>query len=262
MFQEMLQCKGGTPLYKLLIVDDEFEIRHGISHYFPWDELGFSIAGDAENGQQALDFLVDCPVDVILCDIKMPVKSGLDLARELFANQVKIKIVFLSGHKDFEFVKEALIYGARDYIVKPTKYKELAAVFSKIKVELDRESKPDSTLQPLNQVSDDDVLINKIKSYVEQNFPTACLKDAASIVHMNPYYVSTYFKKKTGYSFSDYVIATKMEKAAEYLANPQYKTYEISEMVGYGNPKNFSKSFKAFYGKNPREYRINLDEKW
>jgi two-component system, response regulator YesN len=228
-------------MYKLLIVDDEYEIRHGISHYFPWDELGFAIAGEAENGQQALEFLAGQPVDAILCDIKMPVKSGLDLARELFEQGVKTKIVFLSGHKDFEFVKQALIYGARDYIVKPTKYKELANVFGKIKDELDRESKQDEPSEPQQPGSAEDVLIGKIKTYVESHFSTACLKDAARIVHMNPYYVSTYFKKKTGRSFSDYVIATKMNKAAEYFADPQYKTYEISELVGYGNPKNFSK---------------------
>jgi two-component system response regulator YesN len=243
-------------MYKLLIVDDEFEIRHGISNYFPWDELGFMIAGESENGQQALEFIAHTPVDVILCDIKMPVKSGLELARELYAKNDTTKIVFLSGHKDFEYVKEALIYGAKNYIVKPTKYKELAAVFSQLKDELDRERNIDTL--PTAQETAGDPQIDRIKAYVEEQFRTVTLKDIAGVVHMNPYYVSTYFRKKTGRSFSDYINEVKMRKAAEYLADPSYKTYEISELVGYVNPKNFSKSFKAFYGKNPREYRMDM----
>jgi two-component system response regulator YesN len=246
-------------MYSMFIVEDEYEIRQGISNYFPWDELGFHIAGEAENGQQALDFLKDQSVDVILCDIKMPIKSGLELARELYNDNSKVKIVFLTGHKDFDYVKEALVYGAKGYIVKPTKYRELAEVFGKIKEELDRETK--SAVPIPKPQGDEEVLICRIKSYVQEHYRTACLKDVAQIVHMNPYYVSTYFKKKTGQSFSDYVLAVKMAKAAEYLADPQYKTYQISELVGYGNPKNFSKSFKAFYGKNPREFRLNFQER-
>jgi two-component system, response regulator YesN len=240
-------------MYNLLIVEDEIEIRHGISNYFPWDELGFQVAGDAENGQEALDFLRCHEVDVILCDIKMPVKSGLELARELYETGHSAKIVFLSGYRDFDYIKEALVYGAKNYIVKPTKYKELAEVFGRIKEELDKEL---STARRLPMDDEhDDPLVQKIIMYVKEHFLTANLKDAAQIVHMNPYYISSWFKKKMGLSFSDYILSVKMEKAAEYLADPYYKTYEISDLVGYSNPKNFSKAFKAYYGKNPRDFR-------
>lgn len=239
-------------MYQLLIVDDEYEIRHGISNYFPWDELGFQVAGEAENGEEALIFLRAHPVDVILCDIKMPVKSGLELASELKSAGNPVKIIFLTGHKEFELVKEALIYGARDYIVKPTKYQELARIFLKLKKELDqeRQTEPEQL-----EHTDSDVMIRKIKEHMRQHFLTVQLKDVALIVHMNPYYISTYFKKKTGQSFSDYLLSVKMEKAAKYLQDPQYKTYQVSELVGYSNPKNFSKAFKLYYGRNPRQFR-------
>jgi two-component system, response regulator YesN len=243
-------------MYKLLLVDDESGIRHGVSHYFPWDEHGFTIVGETENGADALDFLEKTPVDVILCDIKMPVKSGLELARELYMANNKTKIVFLTGYKDFDLVKEALVYGAADYLVKPTKYKELSEVFTRLKEELDRDKREKLLLhEDDDNAANDNLLIRKIKAYVEEHYSSACLNDVAEIVHMNPYYVSAYFKKKTGHSFSAYINEVKMKKAAEYLANPYYKTYQISELIGYGNPKNFSKAFKAFYGKTPREFR-------
>lgn len=239
-------------MYKLLIVEDEYEIRHGIRHYFPWDELGFIVSGEAENGEEALEFLQHHPVDVILSDIKMPLKSGLDLAKELNEKNDKTPIVFLSGHKDFELVKEALVYGAKDYIVKPTKYQELAKVFQKIKDGLDSTNK----LNPMDTINcESALLIGQIKDYIKKNFRTVQLSDLARIAHMNPFYLSTYFKNKTGHSFRDYVISIKMEKAMEYLKDSQYKIYEISEMVGYSNPRNFSKAFHAYFGENPQQSR-------
>ena len=59
-------------MYKLLIVDDEYEIRVGLANYFPWDSVGFVVIGTCENGQQALDFLSQNIPQVILCDVEMP----------------------------------------------------------------------------------------------------------------------------------------------------------------------------------------------
>jgi len=81
------------------------------------------------------------------------------------------------------------------------------------------------------------------------------LEHAAAAVHMNPSYVSTYFKKATGTNFSEFVLAYKMEKAAELLQERQWKTFEISEMVGYANVKNFIRSFKDYFGQTPGQYR-------
>ncbi|MFB9276220.1 response regulator transcription factor [Cohnella cellulosilytica] len=237
-------------MYQLLVVDDEFEIRNGISHYFPWSELGFVVAGEAENGKDALDFIRDHPVDAVLCDIKMPLMSGLEFAKALHERKHAAKVVFLTGYKDFELVKEALVYGARNYIVKPTKYQELANVFHKIKEELDEEGRAGR-----NGERTGDYLISQIKDFVAEHYKTVQLKDVAEVVHMNPYYLSTLFKKKTGQPFSDYVLSVKMETAAKHLRNPANKTYEVSEWVGYSNPKNFSNAFKAYFGKSPRQFR-------
>lgn len=248
-------------MYKLLIVDDEQEIRNGISNYFPWNEIGFYIVGQCENGKQALDFIEKFPVDVLLCDIKMPVLSGIDIARELYNRKSKIKIIFLSGYKDFEYAQSALKYKVKNYILKPTKYKELYNIFTEIKEELDNDalkikmSKGSTYLQEDNVPSYNQKIINSIKNYVREHYKTATLEDVAQLVHMNPAYLSKFFKEKTKESFSDFVIFVKMEKAAELLNDISYKTYEISEMVGYSNAKNFTRMFKKYFNKTPRQYR-------
>ncbi len=98
-------------------------------------------------------------------------------------------------------------------------------------------------------------IISVIKNYVESNFREVTLEDLTNQVHMNPDYISKFFKQKTGQNFSDYLIEVRMKKAAELLDDIRYKTYEISDMVGYSNSFNFTRTFKNYYGMSPREYR-------
>nr|WP_275983710.1 response regulator [Paenibacillus hamazuiensis] len=240
------------------MVDDEIEIRSGLSQYFPWHEIGFELVAEFDNGRKALDYLLANPADVLLCDIIMPVMSGLELARELRQASLPTKIIFLSGHKDFEFAKQALAYDVKGYIVKPTNYNELLSTFSSLKLELDK-SKP----MPANEektepaATFDGKVVAAIKAYVEEHYATATLEEAAALVHMNPFYVSKYFKDKTGQYFSDFLVEIKMKKAAELLMDIRYKTYEVSELIGYSQAKNFTRTFKRFYGVSPREFRNN-----
>lgn len=107
-------------MYKILIADDVAEICNGLSLYFPWHEFGFEVAGQAADGAQVMEFIASNPVDVLLCDIKMPVMDGIAVAKELFYRKSPVKIVFISAYKEFEYAKKALAYGVVDYLVKPT----------------------------------------------------------------------------------------------------------------------------------------------
>ncbi|MBD2844844.1 response regulator [Paenibacillus sp. IB182496] len=247
-------------MYTLLLVDDEKEIRSGLSQYFPWHEVGFELVGQCADGKQALDFLETREVDVLLCDIRMPVLSGLDVARRLHERKSRAKVVFLSGYKDFEYAKQAMAYGVKSYIVKPTKYSELFDVFSSLKLELDEAAaRGAGEASAAPTASFNEQVIAAIREYVETHYAKATLEEAARVVHMNPHYVSKYFKDKTGENFSDYVTAVKMNKAAELLRDIRYKTYEVSEMVGYSYAKNFTRTFKKVHGVSPREYRNNYE---
>lgn len=247
-------------MYQLLIADDEYEIRNGLSSYFPWEQVGFEVACLAQNGQEVLERVESQHIDAILCDIQMPIMTGIEVARELHQRKSPISIVFLSGYREFEYAQQALEYGVKNYILKPTKFNELQHVFGKLQEELDRKRNHPATLSPAEKEPPAlESVIAKIKSYLDQNYRDATLESTARVVHMNPYYLSTYFKKKTGENFSDYLIAVKMEKAKEFLKDHQHRTYEISEMVGYRNAKNFTRTFRKYAGKSPREYR-NQDD--
>lgn len=237
--------------YQLLIVNDEYEIRTGLANYFPWSDIGFEVAGECGNGREALEFMDSHPIHVILCDIRMPVMDGLELAKELSGRNAGTKIVFLSGYKEFDYVRQALLYRASDYILKPTRFEQIKEVFGKLKHELDEELQPHNTLSA-QEPSD---IIKSIKRIVQEQLTFVTLESVAKEVYMNPFYISKLFKQKTGENFMDYVTRCRMEKAAKMLGDSLYKTYEISEMAGYSNPKNFARAFKKYYGLTPSEYR-------
>ncbi|MEF2244215.1 response regulator transcription factor [Paenibacillus sp. IITD108] len=244
-------------MYNLLIVDDDYEIRNGLCKYFPWDSIGFRVVGNVENGKEAYDFILNNEVDVVLCDIKMPVMSGLDLALKLNASNSHVQIIFFSAYKDFEFAQIALEAGVRRYLLKSTNYNELIRAFSNIKEELDN-------IEELSQKSQDqqdpsggftEKVIATVKQYVETHYRDVTLEVLSQQVHMNPDYLSKYFKKHAGQLFSDYLTTVRMEAAARLLADIQLKIYEVSDMVGYSNSFNFTRAFKNYYGVTPGDYR-------
>lgn len=262
---------GVFGLYKLLIVEDEYEIRNGLIKYFPWSKIGFEVVGEAEDGKQALEYAEKKPVDVMLCDIKLPLMSGIDVARELYNMKSKVKVVFLSAYREFEFAQKAIMYGVKNYVVKTATYDELVDAFTFIRNELDDEKLANSANKDHTYAENSDGLydendfqcvnekiINKIKEYIMNNYKDANLEDASRLVYLSANYISKYFKKYTGLNFSDYLLQVRMNKAAELLLNIQYKTYEVSEMVGYSNSKNFARAFKSYSGKSPREYRLGV----
>ncbi|OUS74356.1 DNA-binding response regulator [Paenibacillus sp. MY03] len=246
-------------MYNLLLVDDEADAREALSNYFPWNEVGFRIAGQAGNGKEALEFLLknDPPIDVILTDIKMPVMSGIELAEAVYERKHDAQVIFLSSYREFDYAQKALKYRVKNYIVKPAKYQMLLDVFGHLRVELE-EQRRERPARDDEGASEEGLLIARIKAYVRSEYRDATLDHAAQQVHLNANYLSFLFKQKTGQNFSDYLIRVKMEVALKLLRDMRYKTYEISEMVGYANAKNFTRTFKSFYGKTPSEYRNGL----
>ncbi len=83
-------------LYKIMIVDDEAEIREGIAHKIDWKAVGFEIVADAENGRDALEKAEALDLDVVLTDIKMPFMDGLELGAELSRRKPNLKLIVFS----------------------------------------------------------------------------------------------------------------------------------------------------------------------
>ena len=103
-------------------------------------------------------------------------------------------------------------------------------------------------------------LIDRVKDYIAVHYAeNLTLAVLSEIFYVCPAYLSRLFKKKTSINFVDYLTALRMEKAKELLENPSLKVYNIAEMVGYENPRYFSRLFKEAAGCSPQEYRNSLN---
>lgn len=138
-------------MYKIIIADDEDNVREGIRDSLNWDELGFEVVGDFENGRDVLQSLEQLQPDVVLTDINMPLMDGLEVSRYLFEHYPQTKIIILTGYDEFEYAQQALKLKVHDYILKPNTADELSQILSKVKADLDDENRKVEDLSKLKQ---------------------------------------------------------------------------------------------------------------
>ena len=103
-------------IYQVLIVDDEEIVCRGMAQFVKWKEHGFEVAAIATSVDEALLILRKMHIDVVFTDIRMPEKSGIDLLREIREQKFDTQCVILSGYSDFDYAKEAMRYGAVEYL--------------------------------------------------------------------------------------------------------------------------------------------------
>lgn len=119
-------------MLKVLLVDDEMFVRKGMHELIDWHGLGMEIAGEAENGLEALDRAECLQPDVIITDIRMPVLDGLELIRSVVKSpNLEPVFIIISGYHDFKYAQQAIRYGVQDYILKPIDEEEMTATLQK-----------------------------------------------------------------------------------------------------------------------------------
>lgn len=126
-------------MIKLLIADDEENIRKGIRNNVDWEDNGIVVCGEAEDGDEALRLIHETNPDIIVIDIKMPGTSGLDVIEALYSVNHPAKSIIISGYDDFSFAQKALKLGALDYLLKPCRSRDILESVLKIKTEIELE---------------------------------------------------------------------------------------------------------------------------
>lgn len=127
-------------MYTLLLAEDEYSVRKAIINTINWEELGFQIIGEAENGLEALEIVEQYNPDVIITDIRMPFMGGIDLAKLVREINPITKIVFLTGFNDFDYAISAIKLNVIEYLSKPVTAKKMKETLTSIKIKLDEEN--------------------------------------------------------------------------------------------------------------------------
>ena len=126
-------------MYKVFLADDEVVIREGIRSSFPWEGSGFSLVGEAPDGEIALSLMQEIKPDILITDIRMPFIDGLELSRRALASLPWLKIIVLSGFDEFTYAREALVLGVKEYLLKPISAQELEQTLRRVAEQIDEE---------------------------------------------------------------------------------------------------------------------------
>ncbi|TCL56669.1 AraC family two component transcriptional regulator [Kineothrix alysoides] len=123
-------------MFCVQIVDDEPIVRLGLKKLIPWEQLGFRVVCEAQNGEEGLQQLKENKVDLIITDIEMPIMDGIEYIKRVKESKGKQVIVILTAYAEFGYAKSAIRYGVADYILKPIVEEQIIKVLEQIKEKL------------------------------------------------------------------------------------------------------------------------------
>lgn len=139
---------------RVVLADDEPIIVKGLRKLVPWEALGMAIVAQAYDGLELRDAISAHKPDIVISDISMPHLTGIDILKELNDGKLPVKVIFISAYQEFSYARDAVAFGAVDYLVKPIDKHELERVLAKaasLLREEDEELKRKDRLQQMDR---------------------------------------------------------------------------------------------------------------
>lgn len=171
--------------YNLLIADDEYFIRKRLEKIIDWEGLSLQSMGEAENGQEVIDLLQEKEIHILLLDIKMPIKSGIEVMEYIACHNMNTRVIILSGYSDFEYAQKALRLRADDYLIKPIQKEALHASLTTCIQSLQQSHLNARKLEDYNHY--------KLKKYTYNRLTTEDVDGKANSIDGTPISENTYF---------------------------------------------------------------------
>ncbi|WP_162183648.1 response regulator [Wocania ichthyoenteri] len=252
----------------ILVVEDNFELQNFLKQLLS-DQYNVLLS---ENGKQGYYHAKNNIPDLIVSDIMMPEMDGIELCEKLLENSLTkhIPVILLTAKNSTQTKITGLKAGAIEYINKPFNSNELLLkikntlirkeyIISKYRKELI--NKPEIKIGQ----SQDEVFLENLNNIVNErlndpNFKVDELSDKLNMSHSSLYRKCSTL---TGLSLIDYIRQLRLKKAAILLVKYGYNISEVAYMVGFNNPKYFSKSFKSQFKITPKQFKnevINEDD--
>ena len=244
--------------YSVLIIDDEPMMCMGIKEMVDWKSHGFSKIDMRFSYQEGLQAALSGHYHLILCDVRLQEQSGLNIIRQMKEQGVSSVVVIISAFAEFSYAQTALELGVFQYLLKPFPKETLEACLNRLASYLPKQAVVEGSREhpdrPDRRRSN---RIDSILEYIQDNAsdPSLSLSRVASAFYMNASYLGQRFHQQTGVKFTDYLNLYRIVKACDLLLNSQLLTYEISEMVGFGNINYFHRVFKKVTGVGTEEFR-------
>lgn len=256
----------------LLIVNDEKLTADTMAIEMVWERFGIKQIYVAYNFEDGKKNIQEHTIDIMLCDIEMPGKSGIELLRWVKENYSDIECIFLTCHASFEYAREALELGCQNYLLIPAEYEEIGtAVYRVVKrlkerrqdmeyAEFGRKavrSQVDSVVSQVGEKKSPKAYVEEVLRYIGTHLGEEGLavQEIADYLHLHPVYLNRIFRKEKGYSIGQYIVNERMALAGKLLESGRLSVNSVAEQTGYGSYSNFNMMFKKYYGCTATQYQ-------
>jgi YesN/AraC family two-component response regulator len=249
----------------ILLVDDEEDILDFLERILK-DQ--YTIL-KAENGKEALDILKEEVVQLIICDIMMPVMDGFELCRLLKEDfdYSHIPFILLTAKNTIQSKVKGLELSADAYIEKPFSKEHLLAQITSLLTNRNRlkeyfAASPLVHIKSMAHSKSDERFLETMSEKILEKIEDTDLNVDTLAAMMNMSRVTLYRKIKAISDLSpiELINIIRLKKAAELLAEGDYKIYEISDRVGYSSQSHFSRNFQKQFLMTPTEYIHSLSK--
>ncbi len=254
------------PLPILLLVDDNEEIITYLSALLE-ETYQLRVAG---NGMEAIEVLNKEPIDLVVCDIMMPVMDGFALCRQIKTSAAisHVPIVLLTAKNTIQSKIEGLQLGADAYIEKPFSPDHLKAQISNLlesrkQLRVVFAAKPLTPAVTVAHTNEDARFLERISAYIFESMENEELDTDALSEEMNMSRMTLYRKLKaiTDMPPHEFINVMRLKKSAEILSEGNHKIYEVASMVGYKSTTHFGKLFYKQFGLTPTQFMQNSGAK-
>ncbi|HAL74115.1 MAG TPA: hypothetical protein DCM45_03355 [Clostridiales bacterium] len=250
----------------LLIVEDEAYALQGILDGVDWPALAFSEVFTAKSYAQAREILEKQHVHILLSDIELPEKSGLELIDWANNHRPDTVCIILSCHADFEYARRAVGLKCLDYVIKPVAYDQLTEILRSAQAAL-LNRQQQTALENYGKIyvktisdqktggQDKLSIVETVAQYISDHLAEPLsVEGLARLAYVSPDYLTRAFKKRYGRAVIDYINEQRLLLAGEMLKKKDMSVKSICYAVGFNNFSYFIRQFKRFYGKTPSEF--------
>ncbi len=263
-------------MIKIVVVEDEVLVKKGLILTTDWQRYGCEVVGEASNGLEGIDVITKIKPDIVITDVRMPGLDGIKMIENVKGAGVKSEFIIISGYSEFEYARQAVKLGVRDFLVKPIDDEDLEHALQNTckavrdkqminKIQNKMEDITDSRVMlfkeyMINPETGDDDYVARAVKHISLNYQRdITVKSVADSLFISESYLSRLFKMKVGQTFGDYLTYYRIKKACELLKDPNGKIYEIANIIGYKDQRYFSVIFKKLVGVTPKEFRDKLN---
>lgn len=247
----------------ILIVEDNEEIRQMLIGLLNKE---YEVI-ESVNGLNGWETATEVFPDLIICDVMMPIMDGLELCRKLKTDQrtSHIPVILLTAKSSQVHQIDGLETGADVYVTKPFNIELLTLNIKNLlqsRETMRQKFSREVNLQPQNITVNtvEHAFMVKIVQYIEDHMSEEdfSVPELASYIGMSQPILYKKIRAITDLSVNDFIKTIRLKKAAQLFAQKTYNVSEISYLVGFNDPKYFSREFKKQYGQTPKEYVNSL----